>query len=106
MADKPIGPSAPRAFDVSDLDPRLGGPSGLYDSPNYDRNTAGGIIQRVRVPAIEAPEPAYPFDLYSLNDSDTESEVLGLDQDDDEGRAAGDLASGTPYRRAITGSKM
>ena len=106
MADKPIGSPRPRPSDVSDLDQRLGGPSGLYDSPNYDRNTGGGIVQRVTVPAVEAPEPMFPFDLYSLNDSDNMADALGVDPDEAAGNSAGDLESGVAFRRSITGSNM
>ena len=106
MSDKPIGPNGPQRPDVSDKDQRLRGPAGLYDSPNYDRNTGGGIIQRVATPAGRAPEQTFGFDMFSLNDSDTKADMLGADSGEDEGNASGDLQSGTAFRRSITGSNM
>lgn len=90
---------------------RLGGPPGLYDSPNRDRETTGGIVQRVRVPSVPDPGVFYPYGPYnvlSLNDSDnSEDQII-----DDSGAGkivepnTADLCDGIPFRKDISGDKM
>lgn len=96
---------------------RLGGPPGLYDSPNRDRETNGGIVERVRVPAApEASEQLFPIGTgLSLNDSDNLQDALGIKPvrvmprdfnhetgSDEEKR----LKAGIPFSKPITGSNM
>ena len=60
---------------------RLGGPPGLYDSPNRDRDPTGGIYQRVRVPDARR-ELIFPQssenNKLSLNDSDNAQDAPGI----------------------------
>lgn len=92
---------------------RLGGPPGLYDAPNWDREGTGGIVQRVRVPdraSPAAPEQTFGFGTLSLNDSDNASDLLGekpiLGDDDNAARAAGALEMGIAFKKPISGSNM
>ena len=93
---------------------RLGGPQGLYDSPNWDREGTGGIVQRVRVPdqaSPPQPEQLFAFGTVSLNDSDNaldagagEKPIEGVAEDDPE--MAGNLAKGIAFSKSIRGSNM
>lgn len=87
---------------------RLGGPPGLFDSPNWDRESNGGIVQRVRVP--DAPKSAfYPVGRYqtdSLNDS---SSLLDAEAENPAAPAEAsreDLECGVPFRKDISGRNM
>lgn len=92
---------------------RLGGPPGLYDSPNLDRESNGGIVQRVRVPASALPEPIFSigrFQMQSIEDAVTTEDAGKL------GGAPGpkdvtepgrpELEHGVPYQRSISGRNM
>jgi hypothetical protein len=94
---------------------RLGGPPGLYDSPNWDRESTGGIVQRVRVPAQATPpqpEQMFSMGVLSLNDSDNK-----LDYDGEKPMATSSasgsmpdidtsLKTGIVFRKPIFGSNM
>lgn len=96
---------------------RLGGPPGLYDSPNCDRETNGGIVQRVRVPpAPESREQLFPIGTgLSLNDSDNLEDMMGTrrktvlphDFNNETGSEEDKrLQAGIPFSKSITGSNM
>jgi hypothetical protein len=99
----------------SGVNGRLGGPPGLYDSPNRERDATGGIYQRVRVP--DAPEERlFPYssenNILSLNDSDNDDDLmekaLGLSDDDDEAKARerATLEAGVIGRKTIRSSGL
>lgn len=98
-----------RPADVSDADPRLRGPLGMYDTGNFDRETGGGIVQRVTVPYQDDGfhEPYYPFGT-SNNDSDSNmlNPMNGIQDNDEAAREQESLTSGTAYRKSIRGHDM
>lgn len=108
MADKPLNVNASRPVDVSDKDQRLGGPDGLYDSPNWDRETTGGIVQRVRAPAAKTdPSMFWPGGVLSVNDSDDAMPMGGMGGYDERNEREGpNEDSGTAFRKSIRGSNM
>ena len=89
---------------------RLGGPPGLYDSPNLDRESNGGIVQRMRVPPSPPPDPVFAigrFQMQSLNDAvtleDMGKEGAAPGPKDTVGPSRDELEHGIPYRRSISG---
>lgn len=90
-----------------DMD-RLGGPPGLFNSPNWDRNGNGGIVQRVRVPA-DTSATLYPVGRYqtdSLNDSTSLLDAEAENPAPPAQESREDLECGIPFRKDITGSNM
>lgn len=88
---------------------RLGGPPGLYDSPNRDRESTGGIVLRVRVPDAgrDMIFPIGPFNPLSLNDSDNVADMMGDPKNPEQAQLIHDaLENGIPYRKSISGDKM
>lgn len=90
---------------------RLGGPPGLFDSPNWDRESTGGIVQRVRVPESPKPEQLFGVGVLSLNDSDSLRDAMersiGLpDKDGESAEELNNLEQGIPFRKSIAGSNM
>lgn len=86
---------------------RLGGPPGLYDAPNRDRESTGGIVQRMRVPASTAREEMFqglPFG-QELQDSDTLREQEGAAPERDQKPTREALECGVPYKKSITGDQ-
>jgi hypothetical protein len=90
----------------------LGGPPGLFDGPNLDRETNGGIVQRTRVPQSDEIENVYlpgRFQTNSFNDSDTMSDLVeGRDRADNQSPTCTpqDLEGGVPFTKDITGCKI
>jgi len=90
---------------AADDDNRLGGPPGLYDSPNWEREGTGGIVQRIRVPPAGRDDPYSPGVL-SLNDSDDVAGVLGGGADIKRPATPGaDFAAGIPCRMPLRGPR-
>lgn len=88
---------------------RLGGPPGLFDGPNLDRNSEGGIVQRIRVPASTEPDQFFTMGRLqtdSLNDSDQVAAVAGVVPTKPSKPSKADMAAGIPFAKSITGSKL
>jgi len=90
----------------------LGGPPGLFDGPNVDRESNGGIVLRVRVPQSPNPEniylPGY-FQTLSINDSDTMDDLAENETHADSQTPKDtpkDLEGGVPFTKDITGFKI
>lgn len=92
-----------------DMD-RLGGPPGLFDSPNRDREASGGIVQRVRVPNSPRAEQMFldgRFQNYSTEDSDSLQDLMsGKTKEQERIEELEDLKQGIPFCKSIAGDQM